>query len=441
MMRITLALGVLVSLLTMDVRPVAEQRFVRIDDMLIDVEMLVDAETGLRTAHPLNPFFLLNAWDFGVMPVAFQSDISQAERDRFMRLCARWGTEAPFICVPRTTQSGYLEVTRGSESDCFSSVGQGGRLQRRNLNLDPPCWSDRTIGHEIGHAVGLWHEQQRPDRDDYLTVETDNVEDGKISNFNKVMTGIALGPYDFLSIMHYRFNTFAKDSSKPTLVPHAAYQQYATTMGTSTEPTELDQEWAARIYFTLFRPSTITRPTESVRTQFDRGELLSAMERLHAFYMSPLGLQRPQGLSIGGRPDFLGIAAWLFDIYLGARSGGFSAQGAFDIVVASITQSEEWRQKHAGLAPLPPSSYQAYIAFDRNEFLQTLQRLDQFYASAEGLQRPDGLSIAGGPDFLGIAAWIFDIYLNGRLQGASPNAAWVQVVNAIQATDEWRRKH
>ena len=51
------------------------------------------------------------------------------------------------------------------------------------------------------------------------------------------------------------------------------------------------------------------------------------------------------------------------------------------------------------------------------------------------------LSIAGGPDFQGIATWIFDVYLNQRLTGASPNAAWQITENAIRATDEWRSKH
>ena len=93
------------------------------------------------------------------------------------------------------------------------------------------------------------------------------------------------------------------------------------------------------------------------------------------------------------------------------------------------------------MTPLTPLAFTPYIRFDRNEFLSALQQLDRFYASQEGLQRRDGLSIAGGPDFLGIAAWLFDVYLNARLQGASANAAWVEVENAIRNTDEWRSKH
>jgi hypothetical protein len=165
------------------------------------------------------------------------------------------------------------------------------------------------------------------------------------------------------------------------------------------------------------------------------------MERLHAFYMSHYGLQRAEGLSIDGRPDFLGIAQWIFGIYLPARSGGFSAEGAFDIVIAAITQSAEWQQRNPGRSPLTPSSFSPVVSFSRDEFLEAMNRLDRFYAAPEGLQRPQGLSIAGGPDFLGIATWIFDIYLSQRLNGASDTAAWTLTENAIRTTDEWRQKH
>jgi hypothetical protein len=169
--------------------------------------------------------------------------------------------------------------------------------------------------------------------------------------------------------------------------------------------------------------------------------MLLAMERLHNFYMSRMGLQRPQGLSIEGRPDFLGIAQWIFDIYLPARSAGFSQVGAFDIVVAAITRTDEWRQKNAGRTSLTPSTFRPAVSFSRDEFLDVLNRLDRFYSAPEGLRRENGLSIAGGPDFLGIATWIFDIYLAERLNGISPNGAWTITENAIRATDEWRSKH
>ncbi len=100
-----------------------------------------------------------------------------------------------------------------------------------------------------------------------------------------------------------------------------------------------DHNVAALLYNSQWRESQFRAPTEPTRTRFDRGDMLIAMERLNAFYTSRIGLQRPQGLSIDGKPDFLGIAQWIFDIYLPARSAGFSQVSAFDIVVAAITRT------------------------------------------------------------------------------------------------------
>ena len=217
--------------------------------------------------------------------------------------------------------------------------------------------------------------------------------------------------------------------------------QYQGQRVSGTVPSATDHSVAALLYNAQLSESQFRAPTEATRTRFDRGDMLIAMERLNAFYTSPIGLQRPQGLSINGKPDFLGIAQWIFDIYLPARSAGFSQIGAFDIVVAAITRTDEWRTKNPGRTPLTPSAFRPAISFSRDEFLDVLNRLDRFYSAPEGLQRPNGLSISGGPDFLGIATWIFDIYLAERLNGISPNGSWTVTENAIRSTNEWRSKH
>ena len=80
--------------------------------------------------------------------------------------------------------------------------------------------------------------------------------------------------------------------------------------------------------------------------QSQGAEMQREMTWLHDFYKSPDGLQRPEGLWIAGHPDFEGISAWVFDVYLRHRLRGESEEQAHQAIVDAIKQSEEWRTKH-----------------------------------------------------------------------------------------------
>ncbi len=421
---------------------------IRIDDMLMwpdQYEQLMTAPSSRKQGVVFGVGLRFGYWDFGVLPYELAPNFSEAERQRVLAAMQVWSRIAPIVWVPRTTQSGFLAITRdelsGPEgSPCFSSIGQFGRGRPGRLNLGSTCSSSSAvILHEMGHALGLFHEHQRPDRNSHVTIDLSNVAPNLHGAFNVLVGAQMVGPYDLGSIMHYEAFAFALDRSRPTIRPHDP--SLLNTIGRLPEPSATDHNVVEVLYNAQMRESNLRSPTESARQRFDRGDMLIAMERLHAFYMGRSGLQRPQGLSINGRPDFLGIAQWIFDIYLPARSGGFSTEGAFDIVVAAITRTDEWRQKNPGRASLTPSSFRPSVSLSRDEFLDVLNRLDRFYSAPEGLQRPNGLSISGGPDFLGIATWIFDIYLSERLNGISPTGAWTVTENAIRNTAEWRSKH
>jgi hypothetical protein len=76
-----------------------------------------------------------------------------------------------------------------------------------------------------------------------------------------------------------------------------------------------------------------------------------------------------------------------------------------------------------------------------SEAVQFGQWLDAFYAAPDGLQRPGGLSINGRPDWDGVGAWMFGVWLTARVNGVSEADARAQVVAQIQQSDEWKRKH
>ncbi|XP_029565658.1 astacin-like metalloprotease toxin 5 isoform X1 [Salmo trutta] len=110
-----------------------------------------------------------------------------------------------------TNEMNYIEFISGT--GCASYVGFQGGAQPlyfgRACNVGNLC-------HELMHALGLHHEHTRPDRDQFVTIQWDNVVSGKEDNF-KVKEGDTQDlPYDYDSIMHYGMYYFSSNRN-PTI--------------------------------------------------------------------------------------------------------------------------------------------------------------------------------------------------------------------------------
>jgi hypothetical protein len=69
-------------------------------------------------------------------------------------------------------------------------------------------------------ALGFWHEQSRFDRDDYVTIDFENIQPNREHNFNKYSSDVTdtLGlPYDYNSVMHYSKTAFSINGL-PTII-------------------------------------------------------------------------------------------------------------------------------------------------------------------------------------------------------------------------------
>lgn len=147
--------------------------------------------------------------------VYYTIDSNLPSQNRVTDAIAHWQANSPVRFVQRTTQSNYVTFRVGS--GCSSNIGMVGG--RQYINLASGCSTGNTI-HEIGHALGLFHEQTRNDRDTYVTILTQNIQSGYENNFTKYgaqgISGTDFGALDFGSIMMYGSFSFS-NNGQPTI--------------------------------------------------------------------------------------------------------------------------------------------------------------------------------------------------------------------------------
>ncbi|XP_065087659.1 zinc metalloproteinase nas-4-like [Ochlerotatus camptorhynchus] len=120
----------------------------------------------------------------------------------------------------------YVRVV-GDNVGCFSEVGYQDSVQDLNLapnTLENGCFRLGTIIHEFLHAVGFFHMQSATERDDYVTIVWENIEQGHGHNFEKYNSTFVTGfnvQYDYGSVLHYSDTAFSVNGNR-TIVPKDA---------------------------------------------------------------------------------------------------------------------------------------------------------------------------------------------------------------------------
>lgn len=129
-----------------------------------------------------------------------------------------WNDNTSIKMVQRTNQPNYVTFQSVSGNVSYSTF-VGMQTGQQFVGVGTEATMGNVI-HEIGHVIGLYHEQTRSDRDQACIINWGNITPGYENNFKTYvqlgMDGYDSQPFDFTSIMMYGSDYFSANG-QPTI--------------------------------------------------------------------------------------------------------------------------------------------------------------------------------------------------------------------------------
>ncbi|KAH8282685.1 hypothetical protein KR054_009133 [Drosophila jambulina] len=196
-------------------RPSSE---IKVDDVIYTPEQLQFFE-GNKTSRIVLSWSRYY-WKMSTLVYSFGMGLSSSDQISVQNAMKEISSQT---CVKFRRTFNRLEpqvIILRKNAGCWSYVGYLG-ISNQELNLGSGCMYSAAIQHELLHALGFYHTQSDPQRDQYVRILTENIKPGHEHNFNKLradaVTNFGLG-YDYDSIMHYGPFGFSRNGN-PTIVP------------------------------------------------------------------------------------------------------------------------------------------------------------------------------------------------------------------------------
>lgn len=145
-------------------------------------------------------------------------------------------------------QGGTLEAVVIAAGNVPSSIFVQGLQNWSALSAIGSGFGVVAIAHELGHALGLFHEHARQDRNAFVTFNPGNVIPANLSDFQIPPKSQPLGRYDYASLMHYGPGAFSAPGAGPTLQPPPAPPGVVIVFGNAVAPSATDAQAVSYIY-------------------------------------------------------------------------------------------------------------------------------------------------------------------------------------------------
>ncbi|XP_022085259.1 blastula protease 10-like [Acanthaster planci] len=163
-------------------------------------------------------------WPNRTLVYQYEAGLSEITKQVFQEAVEvyREKTNIRFLEAVEGIYTGVIQplIVRQSGQGCFSTVGCPSQTCGGRLNLqEGRCALLGVALHELGHALGRFHEQNRPDRDNHILVIESNILPGYEHNF-RVVNMPTVAPYDLQSVMHYSTVAFSRNGYLETIIPY-----------------------------------------------------------------------------------------------------------------------------------------------------------------------------------------------------------------------------
>ncbi|XP_042882386.1 blastula protease 10-like [Penaeus japonicus] len=187
-------------------------------------------------------------WDdvdgFPLIPYAFIDH--DVDRTPVLTAIHEWqaSTCIRFVEVEPDHSGPHLRFQRHAD-DCMSHVGKVSATGQE-VYISEGCGIDAgTLLRILGHAIGLWPEEVRSDRDSYIEVLYDNVLPDAVDHFTINADDTHGVPYDYCSIMHSHERIFTSNGKGTIATLDLLYK---SSIGQGQELSHMDQLQANRMY-------------------------------------------------------------------------------------------------------------------------------------------------------------------------------------------------